>query len=36
MHIFKNLKIALIILILTSGAHIETKATEECFEGVSR
>ena len=36
MHIFKNLKIALIILILTSGAHIQTKAAEECFEGVSR
>ena len=36
MHIFKNLKIALIILILSLGAHIETKATEECFEGVSR
>ena len=36
MHIFKNLKIALIILILTSGTHIKAKATEECFEGVSR
>ena len=34
MHIFKNLKIALIIFALLSGTY--AKATEECFEGVSR
>ena len=36
MHIFKNLKIALIIFLLTLGTHIKSKAAEECFEGVSR
>ena len=36
MHIFKNLKIALIIFLLTLGTHIKAKAAEECFEGISR
>ena len=36
MHIFKNLKIVLIIFLLTLGTHIKAKAAEECFEGISR